>query len=305
PVGRPLTAAEQELVATKTQELRVELAGFRRAFAALRDLLDKVPPVLTDSDVAIREAAVQTLMHIGSARGRLRQRITSLPNYGDSDPLALFAAADPLTSFLKRDLLLVGDLLAEANVRLRKPAMIFVLLLEEDLALPLADRVIANLSHPDRTIRWAAAKSLGNVKSSDRIAAAVPGLAKLLSDTDLGLRTVAAQTLEKMGPTAKAAAPALAQAVMIGDGECRKAAIRALLALGPEAAAQGVPNLIEVLGQRDVDAKVIGDVCDALARIGTPARAAIPSLRQLLNHEDTEVRAAASEALLAINSGEK
>jgi HEAT repeat protein len=77
--------------------------------------------------------------------------------------------------------------------------------------------------------------------------------------------------------------------------------MQALSAIGKDSATAAVPKLIEVLGQPDVDSKVLVEACTTLGRYGVQAASAVPALRRLLGHDEGDVRAAASDAILAVN----
>jgi HEAT repeat protein len=232
----------------------------------------------------------------------LRQYAFSLPALGGEgrDPQTLLAGADPLENFLKKGLSALAPLLSDTDARLRKTAS-YVMVFLEDRAAPLADVLNAALTDSDRTVRWAAAKTLGHLPIA-KVVPAVGNLGKLLSDDDVQTRVTAAQTLQGMGPAARDALPALIQAVTQGDTESRIEALAALEALGIDEAKTALPQLTRVLGERDVDPKVLIEIAKALGRMGGAARPAVPALRRLLGHEEAEVRLAASEAILAIGA---
>lgn len=305
PLGRPLDEKESREVAKHTQDLVREISELQPVLAALRTDVDKLPALLKDQDGATRLAALDTLRHVAIARQRLIQRVQSLPNYaaGEKANLALLAGADPLENFLQKDLGAVAVFFSESNLQSRKIAALFLLHIE-DRSLPVSHVLIAALGDPDRSIRFIAARALAHLPP-EKASAAVPGLAKMLGDADILLRMAAANTLQSMGPQARGAADALAQAATVGDGEGRLAAMQALRALGPDGALFAVPKLIDVLGQRDVDAKVLVEACNTLEYYGTAARSAVPALRRLLGHDESEVRSAAGEAILAVNAAAK
>jgi HEAT repeat protein len=305
PVGRTLTEAEIREVTLKSAELKQEVDELRPVLVALRAQVADLTGLLGQADATARRAAIETLQNIALARQRLRQRVHSLPNYAtvNADNLALLSGADPLESFLQKDLNALAPLLGDSDTRTRKD-VVTLLLLVEDRALPLAHLLTASLADSDRTIRWTATRALGNLPA-EKIMAAVPALAKILAEPELSMRIAAANTLEMMGPHGRGAAGALAKAATHGDGDGRIAAMHALTALGAEHAQVAVPQLIVVLKERDVEAKVLVAAADTLAQMGALAKDAIPALRRLLGHEESEVRTAASEAILTIGGAGK
>ena len=83
------------------------------------------------------------------------------------------------------------------------------------VAYPAVDAITAALGDPDTFVRWAAARTLGNLARQDvdghkltaaQTEAAVEGTANLLRDQDVGVRVAAATALEKYGPRAHPAA---------------------------------------------------------------------------------------------------
>jgi HEAT repeat protein len=305
PAGRPLSKEEIDDLELKHQEMKRAIGELRPALEAMRAHAHDLTLLLSDADPAVRFTGIETLKNVALVRQRLRQRVLALPEFPGTtiDHRALLEGIDPLELFLKTDLGAVAPLFSEADMRLRREAAIFLLLLDER-ALPLSRHLIARLSDSDRSIRWVAARALNNFPP-ERISEAVPHLARLLTDDDPNARKAAAETLEWMGPLARGALGALGQAIQQGDPEGRIAAVKALTALESNIAQEATPQLIAVLGQPDADSKVLVAVADALAQIGPPARAAVPSLRRLVGHDDSEVRKAASEAILEINRAGK
>ncbi len=140
----------------------------------------------------------------------------------------------------------------------------------------------------------------------------VEGLLKDLKNANPVTRVMAAMTLGKMGPTAKAAVPGLAEAVLDRNLNVRYFAAEALKALGPEAKA-AVPALIKALdtfsggsprleGPPRYYADTRSVAAEALGAIGPGARQAAPALRKALNDPNSDVRTAAAEALKRIEA---
>ena len=106
--------------------------------------------------------------------------------------------------------------------------------------------------------------------------------------------------LGRVGTGAPGVAPILISLVQRTneDLSLRQAAIMTLEALGPQ------PETVEALGQflRDGDVHIRQEAASALARLGPPAKSAVPQLQAALNDGDPEVRA---RAALAINAIEK
>ncbi|GEM_PF-6606770 len=310
PPGRALSDREEDQINKLYNEVQYEVNQLKPIVLALRQQITKLTPTLRDPDAGVRLGGMNSLNQIANAGQRLRRYVLTIPVLPKSptqkigkDRATMIDGLDPLELFLPKNLNAVGPLLSEPDGRVRRAAATFLLLLDER-ALPMVDRLTAALTDSDRAIRWIATRSLQNLPP-EKASQAVSNLATLLSDPDLSVRLAAAATLEGMGPHASAAVDSLAEAVLKGDADGRLAALRALVALGPNVAKAAVPNLIKVLGQPDAEPKVIVGAAEALAQIGAAARSAVPALRQLISHDNPEVRLAASEAILAINAPPK
>jgi HEAT repeat protein len=319
PPGRPLTEKEAADVAVKYELARRMLRRIRPgdafgppkedesprpALAALNGQGEALARALRDPDPGVRLAAARTLLEATRARQRVRQLAFSLPALPVQklDPSQLVVGADPLENFLDRHLGAVAPLFHESDVQTRKLAG-YALVLVEDRAAPLAEVLNANLTDPERSVRWAAVRALQNLPA-DKVVPAVPNLAKLLRDEDFELRKLAADTLAGLGSAASPATPALAEAITFGDALSRIAALDALLAQGPANAAKALPQMIATLQQPDAETKVLVKVAQTLGKIGAAAQPAVPHLRRLIGHAEGEVRTAASEAILAITGDE-
>src|SRR5262249_48340571 len=86
---------------------------------------------------------------------------------------------------------------------------------------------------PDPFVRWAAARTVGKLAPAES-ATGIPGLIKLLNETDTGIRVTAITSLERYGPAAKEAVPALVIKTRADDAEMRSCAIRALAAIAAD-----------------------------------------------------------------------
>ncbi len=180
------------------------------------------------------------------------------------------------------------------------------------------------LRHPDRNVRWEAARTLIDVGN----ATAVPALLESLEDKDENVRMFSANALQKFGDTA--AVPGLLKALHDDSQSVRRDSRDALIKIGGAAAVAGLlealrsqdrldrlnaaytlgaigdqttaPALLEALS--DEDENVRGNVVHALGQM--KARSAVPSLIELLKNDDEEddLRQAVSEALKNIGTPE-
>jgi HEAT repeat protein len=136
---------------------------------------------------------------------------------------------------------------------------------------------------------WLKVALLGEVRSDE----AIPGLLKLVEDSDSDVRGMAAHTLGKIGD--EAAIPGLLKLIEHLDSDVRWSAADALGKIGDKAA---VPGLLKLLEHSDDDVREI--VADALGEIGDEA--AIPGLLKLVENSEEDVRYSVADALGKIGS---
>jgi HEAT repeat protein len=300
PEGRPLSDDERkEIQATQGVVLREanELGKVFKAFQKEAPLLGRN---LHAAEPAVISEAMRAVENVATARIRMIRRVISAPAVDKADETErrkLLTGLDPLAFFLEDNhLQSISRLVHAPDPRFRRTAVDILELLGEDAqrALPvLADA----LGDPDRFVRWASARAIGHI-GPRQAPFAVPGLAKLLSDTDDNVRLAASATLEAMGAAAKDAMPALLKAIATGDAETRVAAMYILISIGAENDGPAVPALIESLGA--TDQRVRRAAADVLGKLGPIAAPAEAALRHALEDDDQEVRTNASEALLSI-----
>jgi hypothetical protein len=108
------------------------------------------------------------------------------------------------------------------------------------------------------------------------------------------IRATAAYLLGQMGKDAAPAAPDLVRALADEDAAVRVRVIRAIGQIGEPA----VTDLTEALSHRETVVRF--GAAKALGAIGRPAKSAAPALTVCLNDSQANVRAAAGEALAAI-----
>jgi HEAT repeat protein len=222
--------------------------------------------------------------------------------------------ADPLGTELRSTLPAVIAGLKDPNVRARIGA-VEVLETMGPEAAPAIPALVGSLSDSDRFVRWAAVRTLGRLapRSPELV---VPASARLLNDEDLDVEIAAANTIERYGPIAKTAVATLGLRASRGDSDIRIAAMKALEAIGTDAA-PALPsvtlNLIpKSRAQREQEpgpeagpvppARTRVAAAETLGRFGKLAEQAVPVLQQSLNDTDADVRRAASEAILKITA---
>ncbi len=257
---------------------------------------------LEGPDASVRLAALDALESIGYARIRLKKLINSVPfvttaeKIDDGGNRDLMKGNDTLEEFISKHLGSVTKLLRDRDVNLRRRAVEFLEIIEDD-AVPALPLLAESLRDSDRFVRGSAARAIGNI-APEKAALAVPALAELLRDPDLEVRKTTAKTLTEMGQVAQAAVPALALAVNNGDVEGRLLALEALRSIGPEKGKSAVPSLIQALSTPDP--RVKRQAAKLLGSYGADALAALPALRHCIGDDDQEVRQNAAEAILEI-----
>jgi HEAT repeat protein len=144
-------------------------------------------------------------------------------------------------------------------------------------------------------VRSAAAAALAQIGPHNN-EAAVPALAKALSDPAPEVRDLAAIALGSIGSRASPAVPELARALNDPVDYVRAPAADALGSIGPKASAAVQPLTAKLMTTDQ--GFVLASVAYALGDIGPAARDALPVLQQVL--QQRRVGSAAQEAILKI-----
>jgi HEAT repeat protein len=161
--------------------------------------------------------------------------------------------------------------------------------------IPQAIQGLEAAEPPDRL------DALGDLASLGRSAkSALPVIRKLLTDTDPTIRLQAATAIALIDPASQHAIDVLIAALADASPIIRRTAAQCLARLGPPAAAALDP-LLRLVTAPDPDANVRAAAIDAIGRLGTAAKNAIPQLIKLL--EDPGLRCAAAESLGRIGPG--
>ncbi len=156
---------------------------------------------------------------------------------------------------------------------------------------PAISSLINALRRTEPTVRSGAAKSLGLMGSVARRAA--PALARSLEDPVEGVQQEAMDALRRIG---REAVSSLTKALGHRKRQdVRILAARALGRIGPEAVRGGLSALVRALNDPHKNVRI--EACQALARIGKPAAAAVPVLITLLGDKFDKVQQAAKRAL--------
>jgi HEAT repeat protein len=146
---------------------------------------------------------------------------------------------------------------------------------------------------PDAKVRAACLAAIVQVAEPG---ACLAPLANGLGDSDPAVRLVAAARLQSFGPTAEPAAKQLAAALADTDQRVREKAATALIAIG----APAVESIVPQLEARNLEAKKLA--LAALAKIGPPAKAALPAIEKCKADADPDVKKLAEIAAQRIGS---
>jgi HEAT repeat protein len=175
-------------------------------------------------------------------------------------------------------------------------------------AAPAVPAIIAALCDPYKFVRWAAARTLGEMaraqtevgKAPFDPSRAVPGLVRLLFDSDEDVRLTAAAGLEHYGPYAREAVPIVERFVGLGDPEMRIAILHTVEGIGTDAAPALAAVARELNIRQEPDPRVRRIAAEVLGRFGRLAAPYEGALRQALSDYDESVRRAASAAMLSL-----
>jgi len=137
---------------------------------------------------------------------------------------------------------------------------------------------------------WALA--MINPDDKQLVAVVVPRLVKALQSEEPRVRAAAARALVDLDPDPEILRPLLKKVMETASPEVVDDVLDALASLGERA----VPRLIEALKHEQMRS----EVAMIIARIGTPAKAAVPALVKSLDDEDPQTRSEVLFALAAI-----
>jgi HEAT repeat protein/cellulose biosynthesis protein BcsQ len=160
---------------------------------------------------------------------------------------------------------------------------------------PTPAQLVARLNNPDPTVRAEATNALGNLAIDDhRVDQFAPEVARLLKDSDAGVRSIAARNLIRMGNAGAKFAPQVADLLKDDDTMSRAWAAYSLSNMG-EAGLPFAPGIVTLLKapnayEREWAAKALG-------KMGKPVAKFAPDVAALLNDQNPMVQKAAANAL--------
>ncbi|MHC5767093.1 MAG: HEAT repeat domain-containing protein [Nostoc sp.] len=157
-----------------------------------------------------------------------------------------------------------------------------------------APQVAKLLIDSDSGVRSAAAQALGQMQVKEQ----APQVAKLLIDSDSGVRSATAEALGQM--QAKEQALQVAKLLIDSDSGVRSAAAQAL---GQMQAKEVVPQVVQLL--KNPDGGVRGAAIQALGQMQAKEQIPLPQLVHLLKNPIGDVRGAAIQALRQMQAKEQ
>lgn len=157
---------------------------------------------------------------------------------------------------------------------------------------PKVAGLVSDLQGWDDKTRVAAVERLGDLGSD--AAPAVPNLVHAIRKGDEELRVNAVLALGRVG---KPAVPPLVKALDDKDADVRYYAVWAIGLVGPEAAEPAGDAVVRLLD--DPKAEVRRKAAESLGRMAPAVKDAVPALAKALQDSDTDVQAAAANALAA------
>jgi HEAT repeat protein len=260
--------------------------------APVRPQLDRLSPVvyLQPADAPAFAPVERAFPEVQSSRDDEPGALPPPKETGKSEP-----DRKPLDPILDRSVAgLAKTLLTDPDVAARRTAANALESLGET-AVPFIPQMIRALRDPDLFVRWVMARALGKMKARPDIV--VPALARQVAEPDLSARVAAILALGNFGPDARAAVPTLRLVVNRGDVEVRKPVMQTLEKIGKPAAV-AVPEFTIAL--RDDSPAIRIEAARILGRFGPLAKEALPELRLLSTDPNSDVRRAASLAILDI-----
>jgi HEAT repeat protein len=297
PADRKLTEEERLAIAGNYARVQKEIDALEPLLQAMAGLGVFLREACADPSPPVKLAAAGTLEELSHVRLRLRQRVESLPKLETAPKPAVSKDFDKMIVGSRQAM---AALLADpsSSLDVRRRAIEFLENLGDDGA-PALEALTRALCDPNRFIRWAAARTIGNLPL-ETAATAVANLAPLLDDSDLDVRQAVARALERLGPHARPALEALLGKILDrrGDPEFRVSVMYVLASIGTEETVSAIPLLIRALA--DADPRVRRTAAEMLGKYGRAAESAVPALRAALGDDDQEVRQRASDALLSI-----
>lgn len=263
---------------------REERVALLQAAAAIgppaKDALPTITKLVTDKDLAVRAAAIETLGKVGDGNPEAIKKLTDvLKDTRNTPPSAQAALLRALAGMGAKGKSAAGDVKAyqdaakDTSSKVWAAAALTALGTDADANARVVLAALKDTSPQAKTARVSAidaAELLG-----PKAKPGVPDLVEALKDKSAAgradgttVRDRAARTLGKLGPTAKPAVGPLADLLKDPDKGARRSAAEALGAIGPDASA-AVPKLRD-LARAEPDLAGVANA--ALDRIEPPKK---------------------------------
>ena len=267
----------------ETQEAFLESIG--SLATAGRAATTSVRTKLNDSSPSVRAKAVAVLFQVASRDQELVGQLSAMID--DADPVVQRQAIDTLRAVgpLGRQALpAVIAQLANESMEVRLSAAEFIGS-HGSAAGDAVDAFVAMLHDENRVWRLTVIATLGQLGSASR--PAFTELSALMDDPDQDIRSASVDAVGNLGLESESLLPYLARVLHDQDQEVRSGALRIIRRLGDDAIIL-VPDIIP-LAANEEERRSIQRALERLERLETDPTSVVP-LRELLDHEDTEVR---------------
>ncbi len=271
----------------------IEIMGNYRKFPG--EVLPILIEVLEEPEVDIRHAAVRAFgLGLGSEGKDEEEVIKALAARIEKDEEAIIRreAIQSLGYFRTTDSRVYKALaiaLSDEDPKVRRTSA--EVLRELGASASILNEITAALKDPDSYLRSDLLRAMQKLDSAE-LEGVVHPVAELLKDDRASVREQAIGVIRAAGPAGAEVLPALTKALSDTSNNVIVGAIRTLDALGPEHARNALPELLELI--KGESFRSTGAVARIMVTIGDPA---IPSLIELLSHNNYEVRARSASIL--------
>ncbi|MGM0682347.1 MAG: sister chromatid cohesion protein PDS5, partial [Thermodesulfobacteriota bacterium] len=272
-----------------------------------RDFPDEAVPVLIkalkDPETEVRLSAARSLGGITKSESEGVEGLAAAVS-NDSEAgvrkeaiysLGRIKAADPLVYAS------LAGALSDEDLEVRRESA--RVLAELDGSPSILKEIKAGLKDSDPQVRRNLLRAMQGL-DSEKLKGVIHPVAELFADKDRYVRIQAVRVIRAAGPAGAEVLPALINALSDERPEVIREAARTINALGREQAAKALPELLELLsaGTSGLGYDTISAVSTVVTTIGEPA---IPSLVELLSHDNFETRAQSASILGRIGPGAK
>lgn len=285
-IGQSAVPSLLGLLKTNNEDKVIRVAIFK-AFEIMGPQAKEAVPVLIealrDRERAVTFAASTALSKIGELA--ISQLIDSAKNEDQEIRLAAVTGLGALGAKSKPSIEALARALKDEQLIIRQAATDYIGLVGPGAKIAIPELIVLTRSR-DKALKDMSLRALGNI--GEAAISAVPAVTECLNDAYPFARKTAAEALGKIGPGAKSAIPAMLKLTQVQDKSTRDICSQALARIGKES----IPELIEAL---NIENRWTRECCaEALATIGADA---IAPLIKFLNGKSQPGHAIATEAL--------